>query len=318
MNTEARTLPNAVIILVAITIAVGAIVAAASLGAFGSPAQATHVPPDLLAGASNDGKACADLQGSETWEEFKLEETQGNLSSGSHTDGTLTVTISNFTLGDASFDWTSNIGVDGVVVKDGVDGANFYLYDPEDTADTGLSTPGASKAISHISFCYDVEPTLTVEKVVVNDDGGTAAAGDFTLRVDGGAVTSGATNTVSAGAHVVSEDDPGDDYTTTIGGDCDASGNVTLAAGENKTCTITNDDVPPTTTTTTTTPTASPTPTTTTDVLGETQEPEALPDTGGAPEAATASYFPLLLGLVGLALLSGAGTLVALAVRRQR
>ena len=29
-------------------------------------------------------------------------------------------------------------------------------------------------------------PTLTVNKVVVNDDGGTAEAGDFALWVDGG------------------------------------------------------------------------------------------------------------------------------------
>src|SRR5207253_2755930 len=29
-------------------------------------------------------------------------------------------------------------------------------------------------------------------------------------------------------------------YTTTFGGDCDATGHVTLAAGDNKTCTITN------------------------------------------------------------------------------
>ena len=151
MNTQERTLPNAVVILFAITIAIGAIVAAASLGAFSSTTQATDVTPVLLAGASNDGKTCADLQGSETWEELQLE--GGDLTDGPHDDGTLEVTISN--LGEFTFDWTSDIGVDGVVVKDGVDGANFYLYDPEATADTGLSTPGGQKAISHISFCYD-------------------------------------------------------------------------------------------------------------------------------------------------------------------
>jgi hypothetical protein len=92
----------------------------------------------------------------------------------------------------------------------------------------------------------DIAPTLTVTKIVVNDDGGTAVVGDFTLRVDGGVVTSGVANTVSAGAHVVSEDNPGIGYTTTIGGDCDGAGNVTLALGDDKTCTITNDDVGPT------------------------------------------------------------------------
>ncbi len=155
MNTQERTLPTAII---AVSVAIAMMVAAVSLSVFGGPAQATHVTPELLPGASNDGKACADLQGSETWEVLKLE--GSDLINGIHTDGTLEVTISNLT--DRTFDWSSNIGVDGVVVKDGVDGANFYLYDPEDTADTGLSTPGGQRAISHISFCYDEEePTPT-------------------------------------------------------------------------------------------------------------------------------------------------------------
>ena len=47
--------------------------------------------------------------------------------------------------------------------------------------------------------------TLTVTKIVVNDDGGTAVVADFTLQIDGGAVSSGAANTVSVGAHTVSE-----------------------------------------------------------------------------------------------------------------
>jgi hypothetical protein len=169
--------------------------------------------------------------------------------------------------------------------------------------------------------CTLEPPTLTVEKVVVNDDGGTAVAGDFTLRVDGDSVTSGVANTVSAGAHVVSEDDPGAGYATTIGEDCDASGKVSLSAGENKTCTITNNDVPPTTTTTptpTAAPTATPSPTPTPAVLGVAQDPTSLPDTGGSPEETTATSLSLLLGLAGLALISGAGTLVAVAARRRR
>jgi hypothetical protein len=135
----------------------------------------------FLAGASNTGKACADLDdvyadAGTTWTEFKLE--GATLTAGSHSDGTLEVTISNYD-GTYSFDWSSNIGVDAIVVKDGEDGANFYVYDgltapedgavnpadgtarnPEADADTALTTPGSevggtNKAISHISFCYD-------------------------------------------------------------------------------------------------------------------------------------------------------------------
>ncbi len=236
MNTQERTLPNAVIILVAVTIAIGAIVAAVLLS--GNLAQGASVAPEFLAGASNTGKTCDDLEGTgQTWTEFKLEE--DTLTNGFHTDGTLEVNIANLT--NTSFDWTSNIGVDGVVVKDGVEGANFYRYAPptEATADTDLIVPG-DNAISHISFCYDEgEPT-------------------------------------------------------------------------------------PTSTPTATATAPTPTPTSTPEVRAAVQEPEvtqapeALPTTGGTPAGGSGSEVPLLLALAGLAILSGTGTLVAVAARRRR
>ena len=83
---------------------------------------------------------------------------------------------------------------------------------------------------------------LTVTKVVVNDDDGTLTVNDFPLFVDGNPVTSGVENTFSAGAHTVSEtEDPG--YAATIGGDCASDGSITLAPGDVKSCTITNDDI---------------------------------------------------------------------------
>jgi hypothetical protein len=87
------------------------------------------------------------------------------------------------------------------------------------------------------------DPVLTVTKVVVNNNGGTAQTGDFTLRIDGNVVTSGVVNTVTSGNHTVSEDDPGAGYTSTIGGDCAANGAITLTVGAGRSCTITNDDV---------------------------------------------------------------------------
>jgi hypothetical protein len=147
--------PSTVIVLIATTAAIG-VLAAAGLLLSGSRAEATHVSPVLLEGASNQGRSCSDLQGaSQTWSEFKLE--GGDLSNGSHTQGPLTVTISNLT-GD-TFDWTSNIGVDAVVVKGGNAGSHLYRYDPptESTGDTGLGVPTPSNnGISHISFCYDL------------------------------------------------------------------------------------------------------------------------------------------------------------------
>ena len=150
-----------------------------------------------------------------------------------------------------------------------------------------------------------VQPTatlLTVEKVVVNDDGGTAVAGDFTLRVDGDPVTSGVANPVSTGTHTVSEDEV-TGYTSSFGGDCDVTGSVTLNLYDNKTCTITNDDDAGPTPTPTPRPgataTATPTPTGT-PISG----PTSGPPTGDAipvDESGT-SVLPWLFVGLGLAL----------------
>lgn len=87
-------------------------------------------------------------------------------------------------------------------------------------------------------------PQLIVNKVVINDDGSTKVIADFSLFVDGVNVTSGVATTTTTGSHTVSETaDSG--YTTTIGGDCAADGTVTLALGDVKTCTVTNDDIAP-------------------------------------------------------------------------
>lgn len=84
-------------------------------------------------------------------------------------------------------------------------------------------------------------PTLTVVKVVVNDNSGTKQVADFPLFIDGNGVTSWATTTVATGTRVVSETgDAG--YTAAFSGDCDSNGNVTLVYGDVKQCTITNND----------------------------------------------------------------------------
>jgi Prealbumin-like fold domain len=98
--------------------------------------------------------------------------------------------------------------------------------------------------------------TLIVKKHVVNDNGGTKNAGDFTLHVKNGGSDvsgspaagseSGTSYTLDAGSYVVSENAPPSGYTQTgISGDCDSSGNVTVVPGQTKTCTITNDDIAP-------------------------------------------------------------------------
>jgi hypothetical protein len=113
------------------------------------------VPPTPIQG----NQSCSQLVPGTT--ELKLEGSQ--LADGTYSDGTLSVTID---LSDdgTTVSWTSNIGVDAVFVKAGNSG-NLYVYNPESTGDTNLVSPtgpqGQLLAISHLSFCYDVEPTNT-------------------------------------------------------------------------------------------------------------------------------------------------------------
>jgi hypothetical protein len=120
------------------------------------PAVATHVQPVLKTG----NPTCSQLvDGGVT--EFKIDPVTG----GTHTDGTLSVTITlHDTAAGQTFDWTSNIGVDAVFAKGGPQG-NLYVYSPEATSDTGLHAPanasGTWAGLSHISFCYDKDETTT-------------------------------------------------------------------------------------------------------------------------------------------------------------
>jgi hypothetical protein len=109
------------------------------------PSLAASVTPTLVSGNPN----CATLAPGTT--ELKVDPPGAGI----YTDGTLTVTITNYT--GTSFDWSANISVDAVFVKAGNEG-NLYVYNPEVYSDTFLISPNQEHAISHISFCYDVEP----------------------------------------------------------------------------------------------------------------------------------------------------------------
>ncbi len=98
----------------------------------------------------------------------------------------------------------------------------------------------------------DPTGTLVVIKNVVNDDGGDASAGDWTMNVSGptslsfaGAESPGTSNTVDAGDYTITESGGPSGYTLSYSGDCDSSGNVTVPAFHERTCVLTNDDVAP-------------------------------------------------------------------------
>ena len=106
-----------------------------------------------------------------------------------------------------------------------------------------------------LSAAAVIPPTiLTLVKNVINDNGGTALATDWTLTATGPVTISGATGspavtgaTVQPGTYALSESGPAN-YTASawvcVGGSQSGS-NITLVAGDNATCTITNNDNPP-------------------------------------------------------------------------
>lgn len=90
------------------------------------------------------------------------------------------------------------------------------------------------------------EARLTLNKTVVNDNGGTATLADFQGKIDDSSVSWGTSNIVSVGSHTASEISLPTYSASVWGGDCNEDGTITIAAGDNKVCSITNDDIAPT------------------------------------------------------------------------
>jgi hypothetical protein len=103
-----------------------------------------------------------------------------------------------------------------------------------------------------------VPTTLTLNKTVTNDNGGTALNTAWTLAATGPTPISGATGNVSvtnvavdSGAYTLSESGGPAGYNAstyscvTNGGAPVSNNSITLAAGDNAVCTITNDDIAP-------------------------------------------------------------------------
>jgi hypothetical protein len=110
---------------------------------------------------------------------------------------------------------------------------------------TGLNIPIGGTETCTITN-NDISPELTIIKNVVNDNGGILGSGDFTINVTGtnvssssfpGAVSPGTTVTLDAGSYSVAET-PVTGYEASYSADC----TETIAVGETKTCTITNED----------------------------------------------------------------------------
>jgi hypothetical protein len=97
------------------------------------PPSGDDIQPEFVAG----NPSCSSLGLGDF--ELKVEP----VADGTYSDGTLTVNVDvRDTTAGPVFDWTSDLGVDAVIVKGGPN-ANSYVYDPpqEDTGDTDLHAP---------------------------------------------------------------------------------------------------------------------------------------------------------------------------------
>ncbi|MFY9579602.1 MAG: hypothetical protein WAQ33_09785 [Gaiellaceae bacterium] len=116
--------------------------------------------------------------------------------------------------------------------------------------DPNLDNNSASESTDVVSPKQDPPPhgQLTVIDHVVNDNGGTAAAGDFDIVVDGTNASpsmfsgdeKGTAVSVEPGDYKVSLEDGPSGYAASYSDNCSGS----IAAGESKTCTITENDSP--------------------------------------------------------------------------
>lgn len=153
---------------------------------------------------------------------------------------------------DPSYTWdaTGTVSFDSITYHVVYTGTNAgYSFDANGTISAdGLSMAGVWNSGGNSGTWTGTGQAiglarLTVNKIVINDNGGTLGEDDFTLFIDGNQVTSGSSTTVIAGMHTVSETAVFG-YTAEIGGDCDSDGNIIMSAGDEKVCTITNDDEP--------------------------------------------------------------------------
>jgi len=130
---------------------------------------AASVTPTVIPGSNNDGKSCAEAFAGLGLTELKFDPPN----TGSLAAGTGSISIVHPSVNPPgnpnSIDFTSTgVSIWGVIVKDGVDGANKYDYSGSPvTADTYLTTPNdGDKGISHVIFCYKVnrDANVTVSK----------------------------------------------------------------------------------------------------------------------------------------------------------
>ncbi|MDO8341252.1 MAG: hypothetical protein Q7T59_04715, partial [Candidatus Woesebacteria bacterium] len=153
------------------------------------------------------------------------------------------VSITNVSVNEGSYTLSESGGPNGYLADDW----SCIINDESPVLGNNISLLANDIAICTITN-DDIQPKLTVTKVVVNDNGGNKGVTDFPLFVGTTgstiSVTSGIQNGFNVGTYTISETDQ-EGYTETISGNCASNGSITLELGDIKSCTITNDDIAP-------------------------------------------------------------------------
>jgi hypothetical protein len=160
-------------------------------------------------------------------------------------------------------DWTLSAGTNSVTGSESGALATIVpgTYDLSESSldgytNTSITCDNSTGEVTSVTVDYgedvtctfvnnDIQPKLTLVKTVNNQYGGTATKADFQAKIDGNNVPWDSAQGLNAGSYTASESFTIAGYTAgDWGGDCAANGSVTLSVGDDKTCTITNSDVP--------------------------------------------------------------------------
>jgi hypothetical protein len=193
------------------------------------------------------------------------------------TSGRVDLKIDNATYGNSGNGFgTTNVGTDFQNVSTGAhvvaevahsSATDLSNYDKSISCDYSKGSNTGQTSLTTAALAYGDKvtctitnsrlPTLTVIKHVVTDNGGTATADKWSMHIKQsgvdvsgkspfpGAESPGVTKTLTPGTFYVSETGGPFGYAFDgYSGNCDSSGAVTLAYGDNKTCTLTNNDQP--------------------------------------------------------------------------
>ncbi len=123
--------------------------------------------------------------------------------------------------------------------------SNIVCTNEQSGSGNSLSVRVAAGSAVTCTITNSKKPTLTLQKTVVNNNGGSAVVNDFQAKINGNNIAWNTIQTLDPGNYTASETNLANYTAGNWGGDCALNGSVTLNYGNNKVCTVTNDDNAP-------------------------------------------------------------------------